>query len=46
MWLQSCSLVSAILKMMVWNSVGERGLKPGDSRLRPHVQGNITGFLC
>jgi len=40
MWLQSCSLVSAILKMMmVWNSVGETRpeARGGDSGLRPHV---------
>ena len=39
MWLQSCFLVSAILKMMVWNSVGET--RP---ELRPHVQNNIGVF--
>ena len=51
MWFQSCSLVSAILEVVVvWNSVGEtrpiigRG---GDSGLRPHVrvQGDITVFV-
>ena len=41
MWLQSYSLVSAILKMMVWNSAGET---------RPEavctIQKNITGFCA
>ena len=49
MWLQSCSLVSAILKMMVWNSVGETRPEAGggNSGLRPpvdRVQNDITVF--
>ena len=44
MWLQSCSLVSVILKMMmVWNSVGETRSEAGEVCT---TQDNITGFLC
>ena len=49
MWFQSCSLVSAILKMMVWNSVGETRLRPGGGEFWPEaayrVQGDITVFV-